>query len=108
MGRSGRTLLIKGIKPGICGSSVAMSEKRAHADRDHTDESNVDTTRGEGTTFGCPINTVLGDPCVEVRFGFRGKTKIRSSDALQNVVVVLGGTEDARRWVRNIPLMCDK
>lgn len=69
----------------------------------HTDECDVDATRREGPTFCGPSESVLEDPGIEVVFGVLGEAQIWGRDALQDVVVVLGGPEDAGRWVGNVP-----
>ena len=55
------------------------------------------------TTLGGPSETVLEDPGVEVLHCVFGETEVGVGDALEDVVVVLGCPENARRRVRNIP-----
>lgn len=69
-----------------------------------TDKCNVHATRCKGSTFCGPSQAVLQNPSIEVVLGLLSKTKIRGSDALENVVVVLGGTEHAWGRVRDIPV----
>lgn len=60
-----------------------------------TDDSNVDTTGSEGSSFSSPSQSVFKDPSIKSFFGFFGYTKVRWRNALQDIVVVLGCTEDA-------------
>lgn len=69
-----------------------------------TDESDIDATGSKGSAFSGPPQSVFEDPSIETIFGFLGQTKVGCSNALQDVVVVLGGTKDARRRVGNIPV----
>ena len=72
----------------------------------HTDEGNVNTAGGEGTTFSCPAKTVLENPCVEVLLLLLSQTERWVGDALQDVVVVLRRPEDRWRGVGNVPAGC--
>ena len=64
-----------------------------HESDEHTNESDVHATGGEGTTFCRPPQAVLKDPCVEVVLSLLGETQVGVSNTLQDIVVVLGGTE---------------
>jgi hypothetical protein len=69
-----------------------------------TDESDVNATRSKRATLSCPPETVLENPRVKVILGFLGKSEIRRSNSLKNVVVVLGRAEHAWGRVRHIPV----
>ena len=68
-----------------------------------TDEADINATRGERTALCSPAESVLGDPRVESILLLLSEAQIRSCDALEDVVVVLGDAEDARGRVRDIP-----
>lgn len=69
-----------------------------------TNEGNIHPAGCEGTALRSPSQTVLENPGVELIFSFLGQAKVRSGDALENVVVVLCCPEDARRRIRHIPI----
>lgn len=103
---------MSGINPGIWGSSdgeIPVDENRFRG-QELTDERDINTARCEGTAFGSPPKTVFVDPSVELILGFLREPKVRGSDALQDVVIVFRGSENARRWVGNIPrrLTCQR
>jgi hypothetical protein len=68
-----------------------------------TNEDNIDTTRCKGTALSRPSQPIFKNPGVKTVLVFLGETKVRLCDALQDVVVVFGRAEDARRRVRHIP-----
>ena len=67
-------------------------------------ECDVNASFCEGSSMRSPTKTVFVDPLVKVVLLFFSETQIGSCDALKDVVVVLGGTEHAWRWVRDIPI----
>jgi hypothetical protein len=68
-----------------------------------TNKSDIHTAGGERSTLRSPSETIFEDPCVKVVLSRFGETEIRSCNALEYVVVVLRGAEDAWGWVRDIP-----
>lgn len=60
-----------------------------------TDKSNINTTRGEWSTFGCPPQAVFKDPSVKLIFRFLGKTETGRGDTLKDIVIVFGSAEYA-------------
>lgn len=67
------------------------------------DESDVNASCCEWSTFGSPSKTILQDPRVKVGFGLVGQAQAGISNALKDVVIVLGGPEHGRAWIWNIP-----
>lgn len=72
----------------------------------HTYESDIYTAMCERATLCCPPEAVLEDPCIKVVLGCFSETEIGSGDTLEDVVIVLGRTENARGWIRDIPGGC--
>jgi hypothetical protein len=106
IGSSGLIFLMSGISPGIWGSSVICQLRDwlgQAKNKRRTNKSDINTTRSQWTTFGRPTQTVLEDPSIKTVPRFLRQTKIGRCDALQNVVVVFGGTENSWRRVGNIP-----
>lgn len=104
MGSPGRVFLIRGIKPGIWGSSeTTIRSIRKCIIKERTDESDINTTFGEGTALSGPSETVLENPSVESGFGLRSQPQVWIRNTLEDVVVVFRCPEDGRAWVRNIP-----
>lgn len=68
---------------------VPRNEVKEGLEGKHTDERNVHSTFGQWPTFSRPSQTVLQYPSIEVVLRFLRKTKVRRSDALKNIVVVL-------------------
>ena len=100
---------MRGMRPGIWGSSgellgcIKRGNKLAP-----TNEGNIDASWGKWATLRGPAQAVLQDPRVEAVLCFLGEAKVRGSDALQDVVVVFGGAEHARRRVGNVPTSKDQ
>jgi hypothetical protein len=104
MGNSGLILRMRGIRPGICGSSCSkVSWKGTRGENSYTYECNVYTTGCKGTAFRGPTETIFENPRIEILLCLIRKTKVGMSDALENVVIVLGRPEDARRRIWNVP-----
>lgn len=102
--------------PTITGVDTSKSNDPNHKDREgtperrkksmegkRTNERNVHSTFGQRSTLGRPSQTVLQDPSVEVVLRFLREAKVRGSDALEDVVVVLRSPKDRRRRVRHVP-----
>jgi len=68
-----------------------------------TDESNVNTARGQGSALRSPSKSIFQNPSIELVFRLLGEAEVWSSNALQDVVVVFCRAEYARRWVWYIP-----
>ena len=102
---------MRGMRPGICGSSVRVREvgKSARGPFPYTrggrltDEGNVNAARGERATLGGPAQTVLEDPGIEVVLRLLRQAEVGVRNALEDVVVVLRRPEDARGRVRHVP-----
>ena len=61
-----------------------------------TDERDVDTSCSQRATVCGPAQTVLVDPLIERILCFLSQTEIGRGDTLEDIVVVLRGTEDGR------------
>jgi hypothetical protein len=68
-----------------------------------TNKRNIDTTGSKRSPFSGPPQSIFKDPGIETIFRFLSQAKVRCSNTLQDIVVVLGGTEDAGRRIWNIP-----
>jgi hypothetical protein len=71
-------------------------EQRVISSEQLTDKSNINTSFSERSTLSGPTEAILQNPGIEAIFGFLSETEVRCCDSLQYIVVVLGGTEDAR------------
>lgn len=85
----------------VCGRRQSMPSKLTET---LTNEGDIHSARRKGTALGSPSQTVLENPGVELIFSLLRQAKVRSGDALKNVVVVLRCPEDARRRIRHIPI----
>ena len=104
MGNSGLILRMRGIRPGICGSSFCkVSRKATRVKISYTYERDIYTTGCERSAFCGPAEAILENPAIKILLCLVCKTKVWSSDALENVVVVLGRPEDAWGRVWNVP-----
>ena len=104
MGRSGRVFLIRGIKPGIWGSSgTKFRWTHVRTLKEPTNESDIDTAWGEGAALGGPSEAVLENPGVESGLCLGSQPQVWIRNTLEDVVVVLCRPEDGRAWVRNVP-----
>ena len=104
MGRSGRVFLIRGIKPGIWGSSITTVRWiYMYNLKGPTDESDINTAFSEGSTLSSPPETVLENPGIESGLGLGSQPQVWIRDALEDVVVVLRRPEDSWARVRNVP-----
>jgi len=102
MGSSGLIFLMRGMRPGIWGSSRTVEYLPIEP---KTDESHIDTTWSKRTSFSSPTQAILEDLGIKSVFCLLGQAKVRRSHSLEDVVVVFGSAEDARWWVRNVPDM---
>jgi hypothetical protein len=80
-----------------------MWNKRVMSSEKLTNKSDIDTSYSERSALSSPTEAILQNPGIEAIFGFLSEAEVRCCDSLQYIVVVLGGTEDARRGVWNIP-----
>ena len=71
-----------------------------------TDESDIDTAFGEGSTLSGPPETVLENPGIESGLGLGSQPQVWIRNALENVVIGLGNSEDRRLGIRDPPGSC--
>lgn len=98
---------MRGIRPGIWGSSLQNKHQISAVlagTRGPTNECDVNPSSGKRSALCGPTETVFEDPGIKIIFGILGQAKIRWSDTLQDIVVVLGCSEHAGRRVRNVPV----
>jgi hypothetical protein len=85
---------MRGIRPGICGSSVLKMLVGQPTSRifgvGPTDKGNVDTTLGKWPTLRRPTKTVLEDPSVEGVLPVLGQTEAGIRDAYDDPGSVSG------------------
>jgi len=71
--------------------------------KEPTDESDIDTTWGEGAALRGPSETVLENPGVESGLCLGSQPQVWIRNTLKDIVVVLRRPEDGRARVRNVP-----
>ena len=68
-----------------------------------THDRNINTIVSKRSPFSGPPQSVFIYPSIESIFRLLGQANVRCGNALQDIVVVLGGTEDLGRRVWNVP-----
>ena len=104
---------MRGIRPGICGSSICNCQHLyVSGGWQPAYNHNVSTTlfRGaQGATLGEPVSVgILGNPVNNGLLLFGRNSLVGVADSLEDVVDVLGDTENTRSRLRHCSSRCEK